>query len=133
MKNDNANIDYKIFNRVFTILIILILTTPTLFILKDKILRIGSSGEFVKCCILEKTGKRCGACGITRSIFTLYNGNLESSVRNNPAGVVLIGLLLSELLLRFKLRKFYCFRVMKYDILHLVFIGLVLIQYLYVM
>lgn len=51
-------------------------------------------------------GLPCSSCGLTRSVVSLYHGNLEASLDYNPAGLFIILLAVIQLLFRILLLKF---------------------------
>lgn len=48
----------------------------------------------------------CSSCGLTRSVVALYHGNLEASLNYNPAGLLIILVAVTQLLLRILLIRF---------------------------
>ena len=46
------------------------------------------------------TGRKCNACGLSRSIISLYHGNLNKSRVYHPLGIVFLIIIIIELLLR---------------------------------
>jgi len=62
-----------------------------------------------KCYFIQNYGKACPACGLTRSVVSIYNGKLESADKFNPMGKYVVLYIWFQLLLRigfaFKPRK----------------------------
>lgn len=52
------------------------------------------------CEVLKRTGHVCPGCGLTRSIVTLYQGNLELSLRYHKSGILVIMFLILQTCLR---------------------------------
>lgn len=61
--------------------VFLLLLTLLLFLLKDYC--IGLTRFFPECTFLEKTGYLCPACGNTRSVTALLQGDIVESLRYN--------------------------------------------------
>jgi hypothetical protein len=93
--------EHRLFNAIFAAALIVFLAIP--FFLDVPEVRPSTSRTVLQlpvCFVLQHTGHYCVGCGITRSIVALYSGNLELSRRYHPGGIVLVGVLVVELLLR---------------------------------
>ena len=56
--------------------------------------------KFPRCTYEQLTGTICPSCGLTRSVATLYKGNLQLSLSYNNAGIFLVIYSLIQTLLR---------------------------------
>lgn len=67
----------------------------------------------------------CSSCGLTRSIVSLYHFNLDSSLKFNKAGVLVVVLAVAQFLLRFPLLFCKSSELCWFDLIQLVTCGLV--------
>ncbi len=49
------------------------------------------------CQYVLKAGKECPSCGLTRSILSLYQGNIKDSIAFHPGGIALVGFLVIQI------------------------------------
>ena len=74
------------------------LAAAAVFILKNKLLKL--SVHFPECVFYKESGYYCPACGNTRCVKALFNGEILLALRNNitiPILIVLVFLLYVEL------------------------------------
>ncbi len=75
--------------------VILLFTLPLsvlLFVFKREIIKI--TNFFPECVFYQRTGFMCPACGNTRSVIALLNGNILESLRYNAVPTVIVILLI---------------------------------------
>jgi len=94
--------EYKLVNVLFIVLILVFLMIPLI----SQTENMGESVSFpllgsIPCQIKERTGNLCSSCGLTRSIISLYKGDLAKSQSYHKGGIYLLLLLMVQFCLRF--------------------------------
>lgn len=125
---------YKFVNGVLLFMILLALLTPfTINIpnITDKNL-FSTTWSPPSCFVKKLTGKPCPACGLTRSIVALYNGDFNLSLKYHQAGYIFVCLLLLEFFLR--LIPILCSHKMVpwIDLCQIIFVSLLFAKIVYI-
>jgi hypothetical protein len=93
--------EYRYVNIIFFVLLVALLLSPFFFFRSiPDVINCSLPNQINSCFYKVHTGNKCPTCGLTRSILSLYYGNIELSRYYHPAGVLFVGLLFGQTLMR---------------------------------
>lgn len=104
-KEYDVSLEYKCLNISITIILCIVLLIPIVI----NIFMYNSCHDLniksFQCFNKKIINKPCNFCGITRSILTLYNGDIVTSIKYNVGGLLFVIFCIIQVMLRFLFYK----------------------------
>lgn len=93
----DINNEYKKANIILFLLLLCFIVSPYLFI---NLIEYPIDLSYINCFVKNETGVPCKSCGLTRSVLSLYRGDIFQSQQYSPKGIIFVIMGVVQLFLR---------------------------------
>lgn len=121
----NISKEYAIANMIILAIIIIILVLPFAIMFAEQLNYCSLSSITIDCFVKKHTGHPCPTCGLTRSLFLLYNCHFQESVAQYAYGYIFVLLLIMQLFIRIILSLNSLVWIPYMDIAQMIFFGMI--------